>query len=732
MSNKVIILTQNQYIVNRIQECNISEPVTHIRTTKELDKYSNYAFLFLVDIAMAVYAKDITIPDCRKILILPTEREIHLQLLQNFDDYITLSTTNQIIAIRLNTYIKTIFESQNLTNNQNKYKQLVEQFGDSLILINEQGIICECNNRLCNVSGYTSSELLHSHIKMIFPDTYFLEQITENKFSGSLIETLLHPKKDIPIPKEIRLSKIILENELYYLVLARDIRERIKSLKKLEESEERFRRIFEIENDSLFLVDSIDGYILEVNEAATILYGYSREELLKKKFFNLYTNPKKLTQLIQDKRIRVGSEVALLNYNETCPVEISFAYFTWRGKHVFLAAVRDVSERFRVEKELRSAKERAEESDRLKSAFLANMSHEIRTPLNAIVGFSRLLARKEYPQEKRKLFIDDIQSNSNQLLTIINDILDISKIESGQFILTPTHVCINNLLQEVYDSIEVQLKNKDISLFCTKPLEDNKVTVIIDDVRLKQVLTNLMNNALKFTEKGYINFGYKTDIKKYITFFVEDTGIGIAADKQQIIFDHFRQEDDTTTRKYGGTGLGLSISKKLIELMGGKIWVESEKGKGSTFYVTIPNNAVRKAEFEVFSEPEAVEKDFVFSNQHIVIVDDIASSYIYISETFEGEQVKISHITSGEEAIEFCKKNTTIDLILMDIQMSGMNGVEAMQKIKKLYPHIPIIAQTAFAQKGDKEKFLNQGFDGYITKPLDEDKLKEIFRTNLK
>lgn len=728
MSAKVIILTQNQHIVTRIQECRISEPVTHIRTTKELNAFTDHAFLFLVDFSMSVYARDIEIPDCKKILILPTEREIQVQLLHKFDDYITLSTTNQIIALRLNTYIKTIFESQNLANNQNKYKQLVEQFGDSVILLNEQGIICEFNSRLCYISGYGDNELLHNHISKIFPDTYFLEHLSPESAPGALIETLLHPKKNNPIPKEIRISKIILEREIYFLVLARDIRERLKSLKKLEDSEERFRRIFEIENDSLFLVESSNSEIIEVNNAATNLYGYSRKELLDKKFIDLSSNPNNLISLIHQKTVRVNSEIAITKHGKTCPVEISFAYFIWKGKHVFLAAVRDVSERHRVENELRNAKEKAEESDRLKSAFLANMSHEIRTPLNAIVGFSRLLARKNYEPEKRKLFIDDIQSNSNQLLTIINDILDISKIESGQFILNPTVVCINKVLQEVNDSIQIQLKDKAITLFCEKPLQDAVVTIVTDEVRLKQVLENLLQNATKFTEKGYIYFGYQQNITNEIVFFVRDTGIGIAPEKQNIIFEHFRQEDDTTTRKYGGTGLGLSISKKLIELMGGRIWVESEKFKGAEFFITIPYKLSQNIEQEQTIQNSQKLNEYEFNGEKIIVVDDYNSSYIFISEMLEGKNVTILHFKNGEDAIEFCKKNSAIHLILMDIQMSGLNGVKTMQKIKKNNPQTPIVAQTAFAQKGDKEHFMQQGFDDYITKPLDDGELKEIFR----
>jgi len=506
-----------------------------------------------------------------------------------------------------------------------------------------------------------------------------------------------------------------------------DISLRKKAEEDLRDSENKFRRIFEIENDSLFLADSNTGEILETNQAAVKLYGYSRKELLGRNFHELSLNPSNVMTLIHRQKQRVDSEIAVSKHGIQCPIEISFAYFTWKGKEVFLAAVRDVSERRRVEQELRSAKEKAEESDRLKSAFLANMSHEIRTPLNAIVGFSRLLARKNYDQDKRKIFIDDIQSNSNQLLTIINDILDISKIESGQFILNPTPVCINKILQEVYDTMQLQIKDKDVLLFCEKPLPDTDVTITVDEVRLKQILTNLLNNAIKFTEHGYIHFGYKSIDAKYLLFFVRDTGIGIAPEKHAIIFEHFRQEDDTTTRRYGGTGLGLSISKKLIELMGGTIWVESEKNKGAQFFINVPiiHNIYESVDFEKQTHNDIDHT--AFNGETILVVDDHTSSFIFISEMLENENVQVIQATSGEQAVEICNNIPSIQLVLMDIQMSGVSGVDAMKQIKAVHPSIPVVAQTAFAQKGDRERFMVQGFDDYITKPLDEQELQTIF-----
>ncbi len=230
-----------------------------------------------------------------------------------------------------------------------------------------------------------------------------------------------------------------------------------------------------------------------------------------------------------------------------------------------------------------------------------------------------------------------------------------------------------------------------------------------------------------------MQFGYKKTNNDFLQLFVKDTGIGIAPEKHAVVFEHFRQEDDTTIRKYGGTGLGLSISKRLIELMNGTIYVESEKGKGATFYVNVPFTQVYESTQDNAISHVSLQKYTHFNGEHILVCDDYTSSFVFISEMYEDENIHILQAKSGEEAIEICKNtNNTIDLVLMDIQMPGINGVDAMHKIKKINPNIPIIAQTAFAQKGDRERFLLEGFDEYITKPLDERELQSVIRRFLK
>ncbi len=394
--------------------------------------------------------------------------------------------------------------------------------------------------------------------------------------------------------------------------------------------------------------------------------------------------------------------------------------------------LQDITPRRRTELQLIYAKEKAEEADRLKSAFLANMSHEIRTPLNAIVGFSNLLARKNYSDEKRQLFLSDIQNNSKQLLSIINDILDISKIESDQLDLSYIWIDLNQLMQEIYDSMQLQIKDKNISLFCQKTLPDSQVQIYMDDVRLKQILINLISNAIKFTEQGFINFGYSLKNGNTLEFFVKDTGIGIALENQKEIFEYFRQEDGTTTRKFGGTGLGLSISKRLVELMGGKIWVESEKDKGANFFFDVPyilHNNTPLEDNTLSANEDTSDNAFpVLNGEKVLVIDDHDSSFVLISEFFAEHNVTVEYANSGQAGIDYVEKNPSISLIFMDIHMPFLNGVETMKAIKEKHPEIPIVAQTAFALKEDKEKYLASGFNDYLSKPLHAQELTRITR----
>jgi len=379
-------------------------------------------------------------------------------------------------------------------------------------------------------------------------------------------------------------------------------------------------------------------------------------------------------------------------------------------------------------KELLKAKEKAEESDRLKTAFLQNMSHEIRTPMNAIIGFTGFLDDPELSTEQRNSFVSIIQNSTNQLLSIITDILSISSIETNQEKANIDKVCINNIVVDLLAIFKTQAQNQNISLYAKQQLTDKQSEIYTDKTKVTQILTNLLTNALKFTQDGFIEFGYTLvvgtrhalSLQTEMEFYVKDTGIGIKPEMHEKIFERFRQADKTINKLYGGTGLGLAISKAFAELLGGKIWVQSELEKGSTFYFTIPYKPVYEID-KTTSQTQQTENKVT-----ILIAEDEEYNFLYLEGLLNNADINIIHTKDGKETVDYCRQNTDIDLILMDIKMPIMTGHEAAIIIKELNPNLPIVAQSAYNLEHEREKYSGTAFDDYITKPINRDKLKQI------
>jgi CheY-like chemotaxis protein len=348
------------------------------------------------------------------------------------------------------------------------------------------------------------------------------------------------------------------------------------------------------------------------------------------------------------------------------------------------------------------------------------MSHEIRTPMNSIIGFSELITRKSIPLEKKDVYAQYISNSGKSLLALIDDIIDISKIDAQQLRIIKSHVQINLLLTELLDyfnSFKNENNNSNVVLKKHFAVEDDSFTLLCDSVRLRQILSNLISNSIKFTENGFIEVGYLLPNNATILFYVKDTGIGIEAGKTDVIFDRFRQADDSTTRKYGGTGLGLAISRKLVQLMGGNIWVESEVGKGTTFFFGLPLIIASKSERILQNIPKKGLSN-PLNTKTILIAEDEDINFFFLQEVLSHTKINIIRAYNGKEAVELVKKNNNIALILMDIQMPVMNGYLATEEIKKIKPHLPIIAQTAYAMAEDKAKGERAGCDSYLSKPI--------------
>lgn len=378
--------------------------------------------------------------------------------------------------------------------------------------------------------------------------------------------------------------------------------------------------------------------------------------------------------------------------------------------------------------DLEEAKLKAEESDKLKSAFLANMSHEIRTPLNAIVGSTDLLASTKISNEDRTELSRLIESSSENLTQLIDDIIDISKIEAGQMKLKNDEFDIDDLMNEIhihYITEKVKLGKEQIQVLLKKTKSKGQVIINADRLRLKQVLANLMSNGLKYTENGYVEFGYtfvNRDEGSMFLFYVKDTGIGIPRDKFEVIFDRFRKLDSKTGKLYSGTGLGLAISKSIIEMMKGKIWVESVLGKGSVFYFTIPCSIIEGKETAKIDR-EKIGKIFNWEQHSFLVVEDEVSNYEIIKHLLKPTKARLVWARDGLEAINICKTRKDITLVLLDIKLPNVDGYEAARQIKKLHPNMKIIAQTAYAMADERVKIFEAGCDDYVAKPIKGPKL---------
>lgn len=381
-----------------------------------------------------------------------------------------------------------------------------------------------------------------------------------------------------------------------------------------------------------------------------------------------------------------------------------------------------IKERKKAEKELIAAKERAELSDKLKSSFLSNMSHEIRTPMNAIVGLSELLKDKGYSEEEKTEFVNLIVSNSNSLLGLIDDILDISKIESNQLNINFKNWQVYPLLNELYQRFTEEIKSGEKShLDFRLSLEniDNDLTIEVDRVRLRQVLGKLLDNAIKFTDSGHIVLGCNLVEEGWILFFVEDTGIGLSEDKKEIIFELFRKVEDNILRLYRGTGLGLSLSQNLVKLMGGEIKVESEINIGSRFYFSLP---LKKSTIAIEPVSVIANQDDVkptWSGKNILVVEDDTSNFMFMYEILKVSGANILRAENGIEAMKMVSSDKKPDIIIMDIKLPGIDGYEATRRIREKNKEIPIIANTAYAMEGDREKSIEAGCNEYISKPTD-------------
>lgn len=676
-----------------------------------------------------------------------------------------------------------------LQNSEQKYKDLFEKSDDAVLIISDN-LFIDCNLATVKMLRYKNKkELLGTHPSELSP-----EKQPDGRLSFEKAEEMMkialkkgsqrfawdHKKSDGEVfPVEVLLTSIIGSDgkNIIHTVL-RDITDR-------KRSDQTQKLLYNISN-AVITTDNLEeliklirkelGVIIDTSNFYVALYNSKTDTISlpfmadeKDKFLSFPAGKTLTYYVIKTKKSLLATKERLKKLQKSGEVEIFgtdseiwlgvplkiegqvtgiIAVQSYTDENAFTKSDMEILEfiadqisisidRKKAEQDLKTALYQATESDRLKSTFLATISHELRTPLNAIIGFSSLV-NKETPIDNILQYNSTIHSSGIHLLNIVEDIFDITLIEAGESKLKKASVILNDIMNDIHEIVKAEQHNinkgkLDLNLIIDEMYRE--LTIKTDPVKLKQILINLLKNALKFTHEGFVHFGYKINEyegKKYVEFFVKDTGIGIPIEKQKFIFDIFTRLEDSHTATYGGTGIGLSIAKKLTEMLGGKIWLVSDPKsdslfRGSTFYFTLPYDE-GESENEIKIEETMLRKTTDSKGETFLVVEDDQHSFEFLQIILQKQGARIFRAIDGEEAIKFCKENPDIDLVLMDINMPIMNGYEATKEIKKFRPKLPIIAQTAYAIAGDKEKALAAGCDDYISKPIKKEELIEKIR----
>ncbi len=478
-----------------------------------------------------------------------------------------------------------------------------------------------------------------------------------------------------------------------------------------------------------------DNEIVEVNQAFCKMLGYQKDEIIGKSpdFFspkfqqdgNLSTKKSRLYNNASQKKPQYFSWTYKKKNGRLIYTEISLTHMNMLHDANTLALVYDVSKKQKHEKELMMAREKAENADRMKSVFLSNMSHEIRTPLNSIIGFSDLLLDEDASHDEREMYSSMISTAGRSLLQLIEDIIDISKIEAGQLRINNTEFEVNHVLEELWLTFEkekVKRGKENLEIKLTRIHKDTSLNLFSDELRFRQIFINLLTNAIKFTDEGSIEFGYRAVSPHKIQFFVKDTGSGINAKDTTLIFERFGQSNQDYVKNKEGKGLGLAITNSLVKLLGGNIWVDSEIDMGSTFYFTIPIESGLSAQLDLKNI-----FDSSLEGKTILIADNIEENFHFIRGAMQSTRALFIWAKGGIEAVKACSENPDINLVLMDILMPDLDGMSATKLIKKMNPSMPVIAQTAFNNKLERKHIMSAGFDDYLTKPVNFKELYQIF-----
>lgn len=672
-----------------------------------------------------------------------------------------------------------------LRESKQQYQDLYDYAPDMYFTIYPDGIVKSVNKYGAEYLGYSKEELIGEPVwVVVHPDD--IEDV-ENQISKILKKKT--QQRELEFRKVRKDGSVLYVHEILQLsqdekgnpeelrIICRDITERKKHEKELIDRESQIRRILEyspipqIQEDFSYAkkyveqlkdsgIKNVRKYLFDHQNAIYECRGRIKIISVNRAFLELFRTKnlkeleRNIERIITEQSVRMFTEglFSLLEGKTFFSGETSYfdldnrkieAITQWvivpgyeKTLEQVLVTLVDMTQQKETERELIHAKQRAEESDRLKTAFLANLSHEIRTPMNAIVGFSELLKDTSLPDKEREDFLYYLKSSCDALTTLVDDLVDIAKIEAGQTKILNSECFIRSLLNELYTHFREEIKSiKSPVELRLETTINNQFVTITDFFRLRQILSNLISNAIKFTNQGYIRFGCNLTDPDTLTFFVEDTGIGIPKDQQHLIFNQFRQLDYSISRQYGGTGLGLAISKNLVKLLGGKIWLKSEQGHGAVFYFTLPvilPDVKKIKETVILAEADMDKENWDLSRKVILIAEDDEFSFEVLKAILAKTKARLIYARSGKEAVELFKTEPVIDLILMDIQMPEMNGYEATRIIKGINKNVPVISQTAYKMEHNREESLKAGCDDFIAKPILPDDLIRIVNKHIR
>lgn len=589
-------------------------------------------------------------------------------------------------------------------------------------------VLMEVNDYLCTLLGYEREELINKSAEILYPSFEEYKRVGREKYDQialkgtGTVETIFKCK-DKKLLNIILSSTVIDADDLTrgvtFTVL--DITDRKKSESALIESEKKYRELFLNNPVPTYVFDTATLEFVEVNDAFVKTYGYSKEEFseMTLKDIRLPGERMLLVKSLQD----TGDDdfhspvVQHVRKDGTVfPVEIvSHCLHGNKGRKMRLALIVDISESIKAAEQLKIAKEKAEASDKLKTSFLNNISHEVRTPLNGILGFAELISKEDLTGSERDEAISMVHESSDRLLKTITNYMDISMLTSGNVSYNARQVDPDVILKNIHKSFESKCSARDLDFRIELPENGNVYSLNSDPEIIEKILSHFIDNAIKFTSNGYIKLGYSV-YQKNLEFFVQDTGRGISNDSLESIFNRFVKEEVNAARVSEGSGLGLAIAKGLAETAGGEVRVISEPGKGSTFFLKMLLN-----DSQVDNSAVNISKTVYNASEKntILIAEDDKINFFYINALLSRvSNAKVIHAENGREAVELFKSNGDIKLILMDIKMPEVDGLEATRQIKEINPDIPIIAITAYAMSGDEERVMAAGCNGYLSKPI--------------